>query len=108
MIHITEQAANHLRELAAGQGAPALRLSVQRGGCAGLEYVMNLETPRKDDDITGSNGAIVAVDPASKAQLDGCTIDYSDGLTGAGFRIINPSATRSCGCGTSFEPGTKP
>jgi len=47
---------------------------------------------------------VVAIDPESSEQLDGCTIDYVDELTGAGFRVINPHAVRNCGCGTSFEP----
>jgi iron-sulfur cluster assembly protein len=104
MIHITEQAATHLRELATENGTPGLRLAVEKGGCAGLQYAMNLEGARDGDEITERDGAVVSVDPESIAQLQGCTVDYVDGLTGTGFRIINPQASRSCGCGTSFEP----
>jgi iron-sulfur cluster assembly protein len=104
MIHITEQAATHLRELAEEKGAPGLRLAVERGGCAGLQYSMSLGGPKEGDDVTERDGAVVAVDPESIAHLKGCTVDYTDGLTGSGFRIINPRASRSCGCGTSFEP----
>ncbi len=104
MIHITEQAATHLRDLAAENGTPGLRLAVEKGGCAGLQYAMGLEGPREGDEVTVRDGAVVAVDPGSIAQLQGCTVDYVDGLTGTGFRILNPQASRSCGCGTSFEP----
>lgn len=104
MIQITEAAAKHLLELASENGSTGLRLAVEKGGCAGLQYAMSLGGPQEGDEITERDGAIVAVDPDSSTQLEGCTIDYSDGLTGAGFRIINPQASRSCGCGTSFEP----
>ena len=104
MIQITDEAARHLSKMAAEKGAPGLRLAVEKGGCAGLQYAMSLEGPREGDEIVRKNGALVAVDPGSLGHLTGCTIDYTDGLTGTGFRIINPGAGRSCGCGTSFEP----
>ena len=108
MIEITEAAARQLRELALEKGALGLRLAVERGGCAGLQYAMSLDGPREGDEIARRDGALVAIDPESSAHLDGCTVDYADGLTGSGFRIINPRAARSCGCGTSFEPSGKP
>ena len=104
MIQITDEAARHLRELATENGTKGLRLTVEKGGCAGLQYTMNLGAPKNGDVVTERGGAIVAIDPESNHHLDGCTLDYSDGLTGAGFRILNPNAARSCGCGTSFEP----
>ena len=107
MIHLTEQAARHLRELASEKGSPGLRLAVEKGGCAGLQYAMSLGGPQPGDEITERDGAVVAIDPESREHLEGCTIDYTDGLTGAGFRVINPQASRSCGCGTSFEPVDK-
>ncbi len=107
MIEITEAAAKHLRELALEKGTPGLRLAVEKGGCAGLQYAMNLGAPQDGDTVVMRDGAVVAVDPESLPHLTGCTLDYSDDLTGAGFRIINPKAARSCGCGTSFEPGEK-
>jgi iron-sulfur cluster assembly protein len=107
MIHISEQAATHLRDLALEKGSPGLRLAVERGGCAGLQYAMSLGGPLPGDEVTEQDGAVVAIDPESAGHLDGCTIDYTDGLTGAGFRIINPQASRSCGCGTSFEPAAQ-
>jgi iron-sulfur cluster assembly protein len=107
MIEITEAAAKHLRELALEKGTPGLRLAVEKGGCAGLQYAMSLGEPRAGDEVTERDGGVVSVDPESLPHLTGCTLDYSDDLTGSGFRIINPKAARSCGCGTSFEPGEK-
>jgi iron-sulfur cluster assembly accessory protein len=107
MILITEQAARHLRELALERGSPGLRLAVEKGGCAGLQYEMSLGGPQTGDEIAERDGAVVAIAPDSIAHLEGCTIDYTDGLTGSGFRVINPRAARSCGCGTSFEPAGK-
>ena len=104
MIKITEAAARHLRELALDKGVPGLRLAVEKGGCAGLQYSMNLGAPQEGDSVTERDGAVVSVDAESLPHLTGCTLDHSDDLTGAGFRIINPKAARSCGCGTSFEP----
>ena len=107
MIHITEAAAKQLHALVAEKSLPAtggLRLAVEKGGCAGLQYAMTLATPEADDHIAEAFGARVLVDPESLTYLDGSTLDYEDGLSGAGFRIHNPKATRSCGCGTSFEP----
>jgi iron-sulfur cluster assembly protein len=110
MIGITDAAAAHLRDLAAEKAMPGLglRLAVEKGGCAGLQYSMSLGAPLPGDHLVEKDGAVVSVDPESTPYLDGCTIDFEDGLTGAGFRIVNPSAVRSCGCGTSFEPSTRP
>jgi iron-sulfur cluster assembly protein len=107
MIEITEAAAKHLRELAAEKGSAGLRLAVEKGGCAGLQYAMSLGGPQAGDEVTERDGVFVSVEPESLAQLSGCTLDYTDDLTGAGFRIINPKAARSCGCGTSFEPSAE-
>jgi iron-sulfur cluster assembly protein len=110
MLHITESAAEQLRSLAAERSltdAQALRLSVDKGGCAGLQYGMEFGEKQDGDDICADHGAHVFVDGGSKEYLDGCTLDYTDDLTGAGFRIINPRAARSCGCGTSFEPAAE-
>ena len=108
MIEISEAAAIHLLALVAEKapGTPkGLRLAVEKGGCAGLQYAMALDDPKPDDHVAERNGARIFVDPESAAFLQGCLVDYEDGLTGSGFRIVNPNATRSCGCGTSFEPG---
>lgn len=106
MIEISDAAAAHLRELSAENGGGGLRLGVEKGGCAGLQYAMSLGEPRPGDLLLQRDGAIVSVDPESVSHLEGCTIDYVDDLSGAGFRVSNPKAARSCGCGTSFEPSS--
>lgn len=108
MIEISEGAALHLRELAAEKGCGGLRLGIEKGGCAGLQYAMSLGEPRPGDLLLERDGAVVSVDRESLPHLEGCTIDYVDDLAGAGFRVINPKAARSCGCGTSFEPAGDP
>ena len=106
MLTLTDSAVKHLQELIRDKGAPgkALRIAVERGGCAGMSYTMALDDPREGDLAEGRGGVKVVVDPASLQFLSGSTVDYSDDLAGAGFRIRNPQASRSCGCGTSFEP----
>ncbi|MFY8217204.1 MAG: HesB/IscA family protein [Chthoniobacterales bacterium] len=111
MLHITQIAAVHLRDLLEEKAAThdqGLRLAVERGGCAGMQYNMEIGTRTGQDSVFGEDGAIVLIDSESLAFLDGSTLDYVDDLTGSGFKIINPHATRSCGCGTSFEPESKP
>ena len=110
MLHITESAAEQLRSLAAERALPAtqaLRLSVEKGGCAGLQYGMEIGDLRDGDAVREEHGGRVFVDSSSLDYLDDCTLDYTNELTGAGFRILNPRAARSCGCGTSFEPAEK-
>jgi iron-sulfur cluster assembly protein len=105
VIHMTDAAADALnRLLQAKPGAAGLRLGVEKGGCAGQQYVIEAGCERPGDLVFSHLGAKVFVDGESLAYLDGSTLDHEDGLTGAGFRIQNPRATRSCGCGTSFEP----
>jgi iron-sulfur cluster assembly protein len=103
VVSITDNAARALLDLAAEKGG-GLRLSVEKGGCAGLQYVMEIGQPREGDSTIEHLGARVFIDPQSLDHLRGCALDYEDGLSGAGFRIRNPQAARSCGCGTSFEP----
>lgn len=109
---ITDNAVKHLRLLLADQtDAPAssgLRIFIDKGGCSGLQYGMNLDEPKSGDDIVERDGVRVFVDEASLGFLRGATIDYCDDLTGTGFRIQNPNARRTCGCGTSFEPEQVP
>jgi iron-sulfur cluster assembly protein len=107
MIAVTQNAVKHLRELLEGRGADAhagLRLAVQRGGCAGMEYAMKVDAPAADDHVFDSDGVRIIVDGQSLPYLDGSRIDYVDGLNDSGFKVENPNASRSCGCGTSFEP----
>jgi len=82
----------------------ALRVFISGGGCSGLQYGMALEgQPREDDHRFGFNGVDVVVDPVSMDYLSGATIDYVDDLMGGGFKIENPNAVSSCGCGHSFK-----
>lgn len=107
MIAVTENAVKQLRELLEGRHAPAgtgLRLLVQRGGCAGMEYAMKLDQPAEADEVYEQGGVSIIVDRASLGFLDGSEIDYSDSLSDGGFKVHNPLAERSCGCGSSFEP----
>jgi iron-sulfur cluster assembly protein len=105
VITLTDQAAHALLDLIAAKGSgEGLRLAVEKGGCAGLQYVMEIDAQRPGDEVIEQAGAKVFVDSESASHLSGSKLDYEDGLSGAGFRIINPHASRSCGCGTSFEP----
>ena len=108
MIVLTETATSKVQELLAAEDQPelSLRVAVRPGGCSGLSYEMFFDSERAADDIEASyaEGSVrVVVDPASAEYLDGASLDYKDGLQGAGFAINNPNATRSCGCGSSFS-----
>lgn len=108
MISLTSSAVDHLKSLIAGKGTTSdgtgLRLSVEKGGCAGMQYLIELRTPCEGDNRFAQDGVSVFVDRESIHWLQGCTIDYVDSLSDSGFKLINPNAARSCGCGTSFEP----
>lgn len=106
MITVTESVVKQLQSIladepeAAGKG---LRIFVEHGGCAGLQYGMTMDEHKDGDSVIERGGVQVFIDGESAKYLNGSTIDFSDGLSGAGFRIQNPNAVRSCGCGTSFE-----
>ena len=106
MITVTDSAVKQLQSIladepeAAGKG---LRIFVEHGGCAGLQYGMAMDERKDGDSVIEREGVQVLVDEESAKYLSGSTIDFADGLSGAGFRIQNPNAVRSCGCGTSFE-----
>ena len=106
MINVTDAAFAQLEVLVHEQGDPAkgLRILVENGGCAGLQYAMGLDHAQPGDEVVDRGGIKVIIDAQSAHFLAGSTIDYSDDLAGSGFRIHNPNAVRSCGCGTSFEP----
>lgn len=107
MLSVTQSAADGLLAVLREKGvdtSSGLRLSIERGGCAGLQYAMELGSAREGDIIVEKGDARIFIDRESAELLDGCTLDYTDDLTGAGFRVLNPRAVRSCGCGTSFEP----
>jgi len=82
----------------------ALRVAVVGGGCSGFQYTLSFDqTPRADDAITEQHGVRVLVDATSAPYLQGTVVDYVNGLHGAGFKFINPNASRTCGCGSSFS-----
>lgn len=101
---MTDSAARRITEIAAGEPAtPLLRVSVEGGGCSGFQYKFNLVSkPDADDLVLEKDGATVLIDPVSLGYMDGAEIDFVDDLIGAAFKIKNPVATASCGCGTSF------
>ena len=106
MITLTDTAARKVKELLEAEGATdlALRVAVRPGGCSGFSYEMFFDTDVADDDVRSSYGDVtVVIDPASQPLLKGATLDFKDGLQGAGFHITNPNAQRSCGCGQSFS-----
>ena len=111
-ISLTPEAAKKVAELRAQEEAPdtlALRVAVRPGGCSGFSYEMFFDTEIADDDVKHTfpvgegKGEQVVVDPQSAQLLQGATLEFKDGLQGAGFSINNPNATRSCGCGQSFS-----
>jgi iron-sulfur cluster assembly protein len=107
MITLTERAAAELKRLLASKGETegvGLRLAVTKGGCAGWQYEMNVGQAEAGDLLVEDRGARVIVEADSVDRLRGCEIDFSDELSDSGFKIHNPRAARSCGCGTSFEP----
>jgi iron-sulfur cluster assembly accessory protein len=107
MIQITPSAVTELAHMLQTQQAEAgsgLRIGIEKGGCAGLQYAMRIAQPEPSDHLFEHDGVTIIVDSDSLAFLEGSTIDYIDALNDSGFRVINPNATRSCGCGTSFEP----
>ena len=106
MITLTDVAADKVKELIEAEGEPelALRVAVRPGGCSGFSYEMYFDSDFADDDMKVEFGAInVVSDPMSAQLLDGATLDFKDGLMGAGFAIDNPNASRTCGCGSSFS-----
>jgi iron-sulfur cluster assembly accessory protein len=104
-VVLTDTAIAKVRELVEAEGDPtlALRMAVRPGGCSGFSYEMFFDSQFEDDDIVEEFEDVkVVVDPQSVERLRGSTLDYKDGLMGAGFAIDNPNVTRSCGCGNSF------
>lgn len=109
MISLTDSAIKHLKSLIEEKNASThtgLRLRVEKGGCAGMQYVMGLDQPAAEDSIINQDGVTIIIDHYSLGFLRGSQIDYVDSLADSGFKLTNPNATRSCGCGTSFEPLT--
>jgi iron-sulfur cluster assembly accessory protein len=103
-ITVSERAAKRIGEILKGEPAGTmLRVSVEGGGCSGFQYRFDIERGGAPDDlIIERAGAKIVIDPMSLQYLAGSQIDFVDELIGAAFRVENPNATASCGCGTSF------
>ena len=104
-ISLTERAARRINEIMGHEPSGSmLRISVNGGGCSGFQYAFDVERTRQADDIVVErDGATVLIDQVSLPFLEGSTIDFVDDLIGQSFKIENPRATASCGCGTSFS-----
>jgi iron-sulfur cluster assembly accessory protein len=104
-VSVTERAARRIGEILKAEPAGAmLRLSVQGGGCSGFQYRFDIDRERAADDIAiDRDGITVLIDAVSLQYLAGSEIDFVDDLIGASFKVNNPKAKASCGCGTSFS-----
>jgi len=106
MIHVTEKAAQEIKALMAKEKLEdhALRVAAIGGGCSGMSYKLNFDKEvGEGDKVYEENGVKVVVDKKSLVVLNGTTLDFTDGLSGTGFVFVNPNATSTCGCGTSFS-----
>ena len=104
-VSLSARAAQRIAEILKEEpGQAFLRLAVTGGGCSGFQYDFCLDETRNDDDLVIRQGnAVVAIDPVSLDFLKGSEIDFVDEMIGAAFKVKNPNATASCGCGTSFS-----
>ena len=103
-ITVSERAARRIGEILNGEPAGTmLRVSVEGGGCSGFQYKFDMERAKATDDLVISRDkAVVLIDPVSVNYMAGSEIDFVDDLIGASFKVKNPQAKASCGCGTSF------
>jgi iron-sulfur cluster assembly protein len=106
-IQLTERAAQEIIKIREENNIPAshgLRVGVKGGGCSGLSYMLAFEEQKHENDVVIENyGIQLFIDPKSIMYLTGTTLDYTDGLNGRGFVFNNPSAVKTCGCGSSFS-----
>ena len=105
-LSLSDLAVEKVKETMAKEGMAegGLRVSVVGGGCSGFQYSLGVDAaPREDDIIVEQGGVKLFVDPTSLQYVHGTMLDYVKGLHGAGFRFVNPNATRTCGCGSSFS-----
>jgi iron-sulfur cluster assembly accessory protein len=103
-VTVSEKAARRIGEILKAEPAGTmLRVSVEGGGCSGFQYKFDMEREKADDDLViAQQGAVVLIDPMSVQYMAGSEIDFVEDLIGASFKVKNPNATASCGCGTSF------
>ena len=104
-VTISERAARRIGEILRSEPSGAmLRLSVLGGGCSGFQYKFDVERDKAEDDVTiVRDGVTMLIDAVSLEYLSGSEIDFVDDLIGASFKVNNPKAEASCGCGTSFS-----
>jgi iron-sulfur cluster assembly accessory protein len=105
-VSVTANAAGqikHLKETDPENAGKHLRVYVEQGGCSGMQYGMVFDEKRADDFLVEMHDVCVLVDPFSAKHLRGSVVDFSDSLNAGGFKISNPNARHSCGCGKSFE-----
>jgi iron-sulfur cluster insertion protein len=103
-VSISASAARRLNAILKGEDGAALRISVKGGGCSGFQYAFDVDRARAEDDFVATrDGATVVIDPVSLEMLKGAELDFVDDLMGQAFRVKNPNATASCGCGVSFS-----
>ena len=102
---MTESAAGQVRHLLETKenAGKHLRVYVEKGGCSGMQYGMVFDEKREGDLTVDAHGVCVLVDQFSAGHIHGSVVDFSDSLNGGGFKITNPNARQSCGCGKSFE-----
>jgi iron-sulfur cluster assembly protein len=107
MITLTDKGAEKVREFLATQNAVAetagLRVGVRGGGCSGFQYALAFDEQRDGDSVFTDKGIRLLVDTPSLPYVEGSTIDFVDGLQGAGFKVDNPNVIAACGCGSSFR-----
>ena len=107
MIELTDKGAEKVREFLAAQSADqataGLRVGVRGGGCSGFQYMLAFDEQRDGDTVVESRGIRLLVDSASAPYVRGATVDFVDGLQGAGFKVDNPNVVAACGCGSSFR-----
>jgi iron-sulfur cluster assembly accessory protein len=104
VINLTASAAQEVKSLLnkPENANKSLRVYVEQGGCSGMQYSLTFDQQRPDDFIGAMHGVSVLVDPFSAQYIRGAVVDFSDSLTAGGFKISNPNASQSCGCGKSF------
>ena len=105
VVGLTVRAAEECKSLLSSpeNAGKNFRVYVEQGGCSGMQYGMVFDEKRDGDFVAEENGVTILVDPISANYLRGTVVDFSDALVGGGFKISNPNAKQSCGCGKSFE-----
>ena len=103
-LNLTQAAAKQIKKLSEVENAPYFRVRVDGGGCSGFQYKFDFDTQKQNDDFEiNTLGVKILVDDISQTFLENAELDYVEELLGSFFRINNPNATASCGCGTSFS-----